>query len=250
MTIFKRFARWILTEQRRSAIALRLLGGRFYLIKKTFASNERLTVDQLKAMTPAERPVQNILSMLPHVMPGYLTTDWFWADTYYPYYVKLARLLQPHSILEIGSLQGFSLISMAEGCANLESLYWIDNELYLPNSNQMCYENLGFYYKNFRSAVKAPQMKFAKNSWDVMRLQKKLAVDLIHIDGEHSYEGKLRDLSVCGALQPRYITLDDYFNTVNNTIFSSSIRSIEGSLCLISAARETQWTLRNKTGCR
>ncbi|HTR80005.1 MAG TPA: class I SAM-dependent methyltransferase [Bacteroidota bacterium] len=216
MNVLKRFARWILTEKRRSAIALRLLGDRFYLVKKSVSSNERLTLDQLKAMTPAQRPVQNVLSMLPHVMPGYLTTDWFWADTYYPYYVKLASLLQPRSILEIGSLQGFSLISMAEGCTNLESAYWIDNELYLPNSNQMCYENFGFYYKTFRPGSKIPQTKFMKNSWDAMRLQKKVAVDLIHIDGEHSYDGKLRDLSVCSALHPRYIVLDDYFNTINH----------------------------------
>ena len=215
-TILKKILRSILPDERRSKLALRLLGDQYYLMKKTGDSGERPAPDHLGTMTPAERPIQNILSVLPHVMPGYRTTDWFWADSYYPFYVKVAKILQPRSILEVGSLQGFSLISMAEGCSNVKSLCWIDNEMYLPNSNQMCYENIGYYFKNFRAGAKIPQLKFFKSSWDGLSLKEKLPIDLVHIDGEHTYEGKLRDLSVCSTLHPHYIILDDYFSTTNH----------------------------------
>lgn len=213
---FKKILRLFLTEERRTSIAVRLLGDKYHLLKKSAAAKEKPSFEGLVTTAPTERSIQNILSLLPHVMPGYLTTDWFWSETYYPYYVNLAKLLKPRSILEIGSLQGFSLISMAEGCANIKSLTWIDSEMYLPSSNQMCYENVQYFFKNFRTSSKIPQMRFFTNSWDALSLKGKIEVDLIHIDGEHTYEGKLRDLAACSLLQPRYIILDDYFNTMNH----------------------------------
>jgi len=215
-TLIKKLFRLFITEQRRTAIGLRLLGDKFYLLKKSASLRGEPSPERLGKLPPAERSIQNILALLPHVIPGYLTSDWFWSDTYYPYYVKVAMILRLRSILEIGSLQGFSLIAMAEGCANIKSLVWIDNEMYLPNSNQMCYENAQYFFKNFRAASKTPQMRFFKNSWDALRLKEKVEIDLVHIDGEHTYEGKLRDLAICSLLQPRYIILDDYFNTMNH----------------------------------
>ncbi len=213
---FKNILRLILTEERRTAMAVRLLGEGYYLLKKSAGVKKEPSIEGLITTAPTERSIQNILSLLPHVMPVYLTTDWFWSETYYPYYVSLAKLLKPRSILEIGSLQGFSLISMAEGCADIKSLTWIDNEMYLPSSNQMCYENVQYFFKNFRTSSKIPQTRFFTNSWDALSLKGKIKLDLIHIDGEHTYEGKLRDLAVCSLLQPRYIILDDYFNTMNH----------------------------------
>jgi hypothetical protein len=37
-------------------------------------------------------------------------------------------------------------------------------------------------------------------------------VDLIHIDGDHAFEGKLQDLMLCYCLSPAYMMLDDYNN--------------------------------------
>ena len=215
LNFIKSIIRLLLGSKRREKIAIRLLGGNFYILKKTHASGGELTVAQLSVLPPHKRPIQNILSVLPHVQDGYRATDWFWSDSYYPYYVMAAKLLRPRSIVEIGSLQGFSLVSMMEGHPETKSLYWADNEMYLANSNQMCYENIQFFLKNFHAPAKIPAIKFFKNSWDLLRL-KDTIVDLVHIDGEHSYEGKLRDLALCSALKPRCILLDDYFSTVNH----------------------------------
>ncbi|MGA9408703.1 MAG: class I SAM-dependent methyltransferase, partial [Bacteroidota bacterium] len=215
MNFIKSITRLLLGSKRKEKIATRLLGGNFYILKRMHPSGGELTIEQLRALPPHKRSIQNILSVLPHVQDGYRATDWFWSDSYYPYYVMAAKLLQPRSIVEIGSLQGFSLVSMAEGHPETKSLQWVDNETYLANSNQMCYENVRYFFRNFHASEKIPEMKFYKSSWDLLRLKGTL-IDLVHIDGEHSYEGKLRDLAVCSILKPSCILLDDYFSTVNH----------------------------------
>ncbi len=216
ITPIKNMARKILTEERRKSLALRLLGGKFFIGKKNAGSRYSTTVEELVRLSPPDRPVQNILALLPHVQPEYLSSDWFWAETYYPLYSLLARALQPKSIVEIGSLQGFSLISMLNGASSVKDTVWVDNELYLPNSNQMCYENIRFFYRTFHPHVAIPDLKFHHQTWDLLRYIHAGSFDLIHIDGAHTYEGKLRDLIVCSNLRPKYIILDDYANTANH----------------------------------
>ncbi len=214
--LLRRILRRVLSGARRKELAVRLLGDQFYLLKKDPAFQRQVDVETLLKSPPGKRPIQNVLATLPHVMPGYIAADWFWSDSYYPFYVKLAQALSPRSIVEIGSLQGFSLISMAEGAPDVRQLVWIDNEMYLPGSNQMCYENVRYFFGKFRAGSRLPEMKFYSSSWDALRLRENGPIDLIHIDGEHTFEGKLRDLTICSSLQPTYMILDDYFNVFNH----------------------------------
>ena len=212
----KNMARKILTEERRRSLAIRLLGGKFFIGKKEVGSHHAATVEELVQLSPQHRPIQNVLALLPHVQPEYLTSDWFWSEKYYPMYSMLAGILRPRSIVEIGSLQGFSLISMLNGAPSVKNALWVDNELYLPNSNQMCYENIHAFYRTFYPNVTIPDLKFHHQTWELLRYLHAGSFDLIHIDGEHTYEGKLRDLTVCSSLRPKYIMLDDYANTANH----------------------------------
>jgi len=46
--------------------------------------------------------------------------------------------------------------------------------------------------------------------FDLLRFVNGSHFDLIHIDGDHSFEGKLQDLLISYVLKPKSIILDDY----------------------------------------
>lgn len=122
----------------------------------------------------------------------------------YPMYSKAAALIKPDTILEIGAFDGLGLVSFIMGYEP-HSVSWVDNQSYLPDSNQQCTENLEWLrahgYLQFTIGTTAI-------SRDDERLQQHY--DLVHIDGDHSFEGCLTDMSwaytVC---TPRVMLVDD-----------------------------------------
>lgn len=144
--------------------------------------------------------------------PDFRAEKWFSASNYYPYYEEVARILEPKCLLEIGSLLGFSLIAMLKGARSLEEIVWADNESYIGHSNQLCYENLQFYMDIYEPVNRQIRLSKFKNRYDLLPLKHTTKVDLIHIDGDHAFEGKLQDLTLCYCLSPAYMMLDDYNN--------------------------------------
>jgi hypothetical protein len=156
--------------------------------------------------------IQDILASLPFVKPDFHTERWFSASNYYPYYEAVARILEPKCLLEIGSLLGFSLIAMLKGAKSLEEVVWGDNESDIGLSSQLCYENVQFYLDVYERINRQVLLRNFKDRDDLLQLQLMNKVDLIHIDGDRSFEDNLQDLKFCYGLSPAYMMLDDYHN--------------------------------------
>ena len=125
----------------------------------------------------------------------------------------MPRRCSRKSLLEIGSLQGFSLITMLRGSRALQSITWIDSEEYIAESNRMCRENIDFYLQAYEPGRTLTRLKSFQSCADFLDSPRRDSrPDLIHIDGEHTYDGKMRDLMLCYRLRPRYLMLDDFYH--------------------------------------
>jgi hypothetical protein len=206
INLVKQFMTW----RYRTQVASQFMDDDFIVLKKSSYLKEIKENNLNKS--EKSNSIQTIISTLPNVHYEFRTEEWLWSETLYPYYEMLSRLLKPLRVLEIGALQGFSLIALLRGYDYVESVYWIDNESYLDNSNQMCLENIDFYFTTFSNKKELPDIKFFNNLQAFSkRSSEQQKFDIIHIDGEHTYEGKLRDLDFCFKLKPKYLIVDDYY---------------------------------------
>lgn len=155
--------------------------------------------------------IVDILPNLPWVDSSYRKESWFSDENYYPVYEKIAKILRPKSLLEVGSLQGFSLIAMLNGACGIERVAWMDNESYIRGSNGMCGQNVRFFLERWAPELRGLEIHHYTSRFELLSLSdSENPFDLIHIDGEHTFEGKLQDLLIADRLRPRYLMLDDY----------------------------------------
>lgn len=132
------------------------------------------------------------------------------SGNYYENYYALSSYYQPKSILEIGVRYGYSLGSMISASESIERVTGIDNDEYIFGALDKAKENIKKY---INSNV---ELNFSlQDSHEIENLEYH---DIIHIDGDHSYEGKLNDLKLtinsCGI-----VIIDDYleFSDVNKS---------------------------------
>ena len=132
------------------------------------------------------------------------------SGNYYENYYALSSYYQPKSILEIGVRYGYSLGSMISASKVIEKITGIDNDEYIFGALDKAKENIKKY---INSNV---ELNFSlQNSHDIEKLEYH---DIIHIDGDHSYDGKLKDLKLTiGAC--KIVIIDDYleFGDVNKS---------------------------------
>ena len=139
---------------------------------------------------------------------GDLESDWCQAGNYYQVYQELSAAFLPGSILEIGTRVGHSLIALGSENPRLRRIRWVDNETYVASSNVLARVNLGGFYKDFRPDWPLPEIDFSSAYPDSSSLRGQF--DLCHVDGDHSYAGKLRDLEYCRVIDPLWIMADDF----------------------------------------
>ena len=154
-------------------------------------------LEQLEQIKPA-----TMLSLVPAaVYADVQGTQYEWAPVQHSWYYAVAKLFKPASILEIGVMHGQSLAAMLLGAGQCIGEGW-DTEGYEPGSNAVAIFNLKLCGLENRSAI------FKRDSQKETRLP---AFDLIHVDGEHSYNGAMHDL-LMAARSAKLILFDDIFH--------------------------------------
>jgi len=131
------------------------------------------------------------------------------ADNLYPVLPKIAGILQPKVYVEFGTRLGHSLIALVHGSPqSFERILWADNESYVPGSNEAAAKNLEAYYRDFQRAL-PPQYTFRSSPAEIPPLLNGLKPDLVYVDGDHSYDGTIRDLEIAYQIGPKVIMVDD-----------------------------------------
>jgi predicted O-methyltransferase YrrM len=157
---------------------------------------------------------------------------------YYEYYYAISKYYKPKKVLEIGVRYGYSLGSIIKGSGAVKEVVGIDCDSYEKDSLSIAEKNIKKYID------KDINYTFLNQSSHIIKKLDQY-YDLIHIDGDHSYEGKIQDLNLligsCGvaivddyhmAQQVRKAA-DDWIS-VNSSIIKSNyvINSIRGSLII------------------
>jgi predicted O-methyltransferase YrrM len=134
----------------------------------------------------------------------------FGVNTYYADYVKAGFKYKPKSILEIGVRFGYSGMALVYG-AGLNgvkdvSYTGLDDEGYIPGSNEKA---KSFFAKFFPDcSVNIFKVNTVENGFP--EEVNKQTYDLIHVDGNHSVEGALKDmLGAWNILNPGGIMIVD-----------------------------------------
>jgi len=166
--------------------------------------------------------IENFLSLKPksifEVVPSYIfrekETDehrsYICSENYYEFYYAISKYFKPKTILEIGVRLGYSFASMYAGSFDtIKYMEGWDNCSYVENSVEISKINL----KNF-----------IKCDFNILDIDSHIQImkeyyDLIHIDGDHTYDGAIKDLELT-KLHAKTIIVDDYaaFDTVKNAV--------------------------------
>jgi hypothetical protein len=136
------------------------------------------------------------------------TADWAVATNYYDVYRAIGRILQPESVLEIGTRLGQSLLSMVCDSLQTKHISFIDNETYVSGSNEIARANLLQFYEKFVPGRRVPTIEVFGSLPNPVEIG--CPVALAHVDGEHTFEGKIRDLDFCLAVGAGMVLVDDF----------------------------------------
>ena len=161
--------------------------------------------------------------------------DYMHCRNYYEIYYAIGKYYQPESILEIGVRYGYSLYSMMAACDNLKYVRGYDTDEYEKDSVERANKNLSSVISE------GVDLKIEnKDSHQIKELDR--FYDLIHVDGDHSYEGKIKDLDLTIG-KCKTLIIDDYnhISCVQSATnkFVSDNESIIKNKFLISSMRGT-----------
>lgn len=107
------------------------------------------------------------------------------------------------SVLEFGAYFGYFLATALLVCPEIERVAWSDDESAMMGSNLLCAENID-------AVNPVPRRRMARTSAELMWEVRGEQFDVVHVDGDHSYDACLTDLSWALSLRPRMILVDDY----------------------------------------
>lgn len=157
--------------------------------------------------------------------------DYMHCGNYYEIYYAISKYYQPKSILEIGVRYGYSLYSMMAAADNLTYVRGYDIDEYDAGSVEEANKNIS---KVISSNIDF-QIEF-KDSQKISELSKDY--DLIHIDGDHSYDGKMHDLNLTRGTC-KVLIIDDYnhigeVKSATNKFIEENSKIISKHFCISS----------------
>lgn len=120
----------------------------------------------------------------------------------YEWYYAIGKHYKPDEILEIGVRFGYSLAALLRGSGNCVYAQGWDIESYESKSNQHAREIT-------RSLVRSSAVEILNQDSQSLN-QINTRFYLIHIDGDHSYYGKVHDLMLAWMSGAKVIVVDDY----------------------------------------
>lgn len=128
--------------------------------------------------------------------------DYMHCGDYYELYYAISKFYQPESILEIGVRYGYSLYSLVKGSDKVNFVLGYDIDEYDEGSLAVAEKNLKEFLSDDIEIIMQNE-----NTQHIEELDG--FVDMIHIDGDHSYDGKVHDLEITKQ-KCKVLIIDDY----------------------------------------
>lgn len=156
------------------------------------------------------------LRRLPHHSEHSLS--WLGNENHYEWYGRLLRALDVTlgvtSVCEVGTFYGYFLATAAmvlDGKDPPPQFFWVDDESYAPGTNELALENVwDVFRERFAEDTSQPPAEAFLRHARRLPPPGGVAADLVHVDGDHSYEGCRRDLEWALEVEPRVIIGHDY----------------------------------------
>jgi len=122
------------------------------------------------------------------------SSDFLNAEDYYDYLNSFSKMVSPKKVLEIGVRYGYSGIAFCKDVESVERYVGLDYDLYDSKSSAYAEENIAFLMtskNNFSYDLKKINTQYL-TSLDFLNDE---TFDLIHVDGDHSFRGAIRDIA-------------------------------------------------------
>ena len=155
-------------------------------------------------ITPYLKPDDPFIGSIPHEQ----------VQAYYDLKYRIARIVQPRSILEIGVRAGYSAAAFIAASSPDVKYVGLD----FDNSDADIQNRHGGLPGYSQWAIESLKAHFPRASIEIVQIDTQVELiqldgifDLVHVDGDHSYEGCYRDL-VQVERYARWILVDDYFH--------------------------------------
>jgi hypothetical protein len=181
-----------------------------------------LDVDSLLAM-PAPTSSQMFHDMEGNRYPCWLEgdenlgDDWLLADNYYPFYHRLYNFLgkniEAPRLLEFGVRSGYSGLVFAKALQGKRVFYTgVDPNLYIPGGLEKAASTFRLLKEEGHLLDYFLLEGFSSSSAIQNSLKLSGPFHIIHVDGEHTYFGKLYDLWIARNLMAKggYVLVDDF----------------------------------------
>jgi len=142
--------------------------------------------------------------------------DWLNSKEYYPLYFDLFSTLKgarSHTrLLEIGVRTGYMGVVFTKAINGNSYYYGIDPNFYVDNGLLLASESLRKIGKSYPDSNFHLHYGFSSSIDTQYSLKLNEKFDFIHIDGDHTFLGKIIDLWLCKDLikEDGYVLVDDY----------------------------------------
>lgn len=126
-------------------------------------------------------------------------------EAYYRAKHEVAQRLQPKLIVEIGVRAGYGAFAMLSACPDARYI-GIDADNGTHGWTKGALRHAAKILAKFED-----QSIWIRDSQEVTRLPGDI-IDLLHIDGDHSFEGCYNDLALADRSGVRWVLIDDYLS--------------------------------------